>query len=74
MRYRQNSIVCFFDPKNPRITAYEIHEWIYDLLRLQEDDVCMIHVDGPRRRVFIKFIKNERMQAILRTTQGQLVY
>ena len=25
---RENTLVCVFDPKSPRITAYQIHEWI----------------------------------------------
>jgi hypothetical protein len=71
---RQNTIVCAFDPRSPRITAYQIHEWIYEQLTIQEDTVRMIQIDGPRRRVFIKFVDEEKMQDILRTTQGQLEY
>jgi len=69
-----NTIVRIFDPKSPRITAYQIHEWIHEQLELQEDDVRMIQIDGPRRRVYIKFINDARLQAVLRTTEGQLDY
>jgi hypothetical protein len=34
----------------------------------------MVQVDGPRRRVFIKFVNNERKQEVIRTTQGQLEF
>jgi hypothetical protein len=71
---RQNTIVCVFDPKSPRITAYQIHEWIYEQLKLRDQDVRMIQVDGQRRRVYIKFFDNERMQTVLRTLLGQLEY
>ena len=34
----------------------------------------MVQVDGPRRRVCIKFVNNERMQEVIRTTRGQLEF
>ena len=60
--------------RNPRITAFNIHEWIHAQLRLQEDDIRMIQIDGPRRRVYIKFVSAERMQSILQNIQGQQEY
>jgi hypothetical protein len=56
---RKNLIVSVSDPRSPRITAFQIHEWIYDQMKLQEDDVTMIQIDGPRRRVYIKFVNEE---------------
>lgn len=43
---RQNAIVCVFDPKSPRISAFQIHERINETLRLQESDIRMIQMDG----------------------------
>jgi len=40
---RQTTIVCIFDPKIPRITAYHIHEWIHEKLKLLENEVRMVH-------------------------------
>jgi hypothetical protein len=60
--------------QSPRITAYNIHEWIYTQLRLLEDDIRMIQIDGPRRRVYIKFVSAERMQSILLDIHGQQEY
>ena len=74
MSDRQNTIVCCFDPRSPRITAYHIHEWIHDNLHLAEDDVRMIQIDGPRRRVYIKFTSGERMQSVLQDCNGQLEF
>jgi hypothetical protein len=74
MGERQNTIVCIFDTKSPRITAFNIHEWIYEQLRLQEDDILMIQVDGPRRRVYVKFTTGERLQTVFRTIQGRQEY
>ena len=50
---RQNTIVCIFDHKSPRITAYQTHEWLHEAMHLQEDDVRMIQIEGPQRRVYI---------------------
>ena len=70
---RQNTLVFIFDQRSPRITAYQIHEWLYEQLRLQEDEI-MIQIEGPRRRVYIKFVTNEKMQTVLRSTAGQLEF
>jgi len=45
---RQHTIVGIFDPKSPRITAYHIHEWLHEALRLQEDDIRKIQIDGAQ--------------------------
>jgi hypothetical protein len=34
----------------------------------------MIQVDGPRRRVYIKFVTSEKMQTVLRSTAGLLEF
>jgi hypothetical protein len=71
---RQNTIVCSFEPRSPRITASHIHEWIYEKLRLDEEDTRMIQIDGTRRQVFIKFTNSTRMQRVLNETKGQLEF
>jgi len=45
----QNTIVCTFDPTSPRISAFDIHEWIHETLRISEQKVSMIQIDGPKR-------------------------
>jgi len=55
MSDRMNTLVCIFDPSSPTISAYNIHDCIHEALRLMEEDIQVIQVDGPRRRVFIKF-------------------
>ena len=74
MAERHNTIVCSFDPANPRITAWDIDEWIYVSLKIQDYDVQMIQIDRVRRQVFIKLIDNEKVMAILRETAGQVEY
>jgi hypothetical protein len=70
---RQNTIVCCFNPRSPRITAFHIHEWIYEKLRLDEEDIRMIQIDGTRQ-VFIKFTNSTRMQSVQSETKGQLEF
>jgi hypothetical protein len=70
----QNTLVFIFDPRIPKITAYHIREWLYEQLRLREDEIRMIQVEGPRRRVFIKFVTNKQMQTVLRARKRQLEY
>jgi hypothetical protein len=56
MGERQNTLVCTFDPQSPRISAFEIHEWIHEQLRVDETAVTMVQIDGPRRQIYINFV------------------
>ena len=55
MSEQQNTAVCSFDPKSPRISVLDIHEWIFVQLHLPENVVTMVQIDGTRRQVYIKF-------------------
>ena len=68
---RQSTIVCAFDQRSSRASVYDIHEWVYETLHLQEHEVVMIQIDGPSRHVYIKFSDPQRMQAILTATKWQ---
>jgi len=70
MEERQNTIGCAFDPSIPRITAHQIHDWIYESLRLTESDIRMIQIDVPRRRVYMKFHSSDRPYSVLQATEG----
>jgi hypothetical protein len=74
MNNRQHTIVCIFDTWSPKITALQVHEWIYHHLQLPEDEVRMIQINGPGRCVFIKFNNEAQAQNILQSTSGQMVY
>ena len=71
MAERHNTVVCTFDPSSPRIMAHDIHEWIYATLRLPEQKVTMIQIDGIKRQVFIKLLDNESVHALLSETGVQ---
>jgi len=60
--------------RSPRISTYHIHEWIHDNLHLEEEDIRTLQIDGPRRRVYIKFHSDLRLQAILHDTNGRLEF
>ena len=47
MGERQNTTVCAFDLKSPRVSAYEIHEWIHEQLKLEDNEFLMEQIDGP---------------------------
>ena len=74
MNDRLNTIVCVFDPRSPRISAFNIHEWIHDNMRLAEVDIRAIQVDWPRLRVYIKFTREDQMKDILQSTNGLLEF
>jgi hypothetical protein len=74
MTERLNTLVCTFDPASPRITAYDIHEWIYATLRLPDSDVNMIQIDGIKRQVFIKMTNIDKVQAVINVTGGEIDY
>ena len=68
---RTNTLVCCFDPRSPRISAYDIHEWIHETMCLQEDEVAMVQIDGAKRRVYVKLHEYQRMCDILASTNGE---
>jgi hypothetical protein len=70
MAERQNTLTCVFDQKSPRVSAFEIHEWIYDQLRVPEQEVQMLQIDGPRRQVFIKMKQCNKLHIIMQETNG----
>jgi len=74
MAERLNMVVCTFDPASPRLTAYDIHEWLHAELRIQESQVSMIQIDGIKRQVFIKMVDKDSMHAVVRDTCGRAKY
>jgi len=74
MSDRQNTIVCCFDPKIPRITAFQIYDWIHEKLSLEEEDILMIQIDGTRAQVFIKFANGGSMLDVINDTKVQQEY
>jgi hypothetical protein len=70
MEDRKHTLVCSFDPKSPRMSAFELHEWIYEQLQVDDEKVTMVQIDGPKRQVFIKFSNHTYAQSIVQRTTG----
>ena len=67
-------MVCIFDPTSPRISAYEIHEWIHEQIQISEQSLTMIQIDGIKRCVFMNFVNDTYIQNILQSTNGSVEY
>jgi len=74
MSEQQNTAVCSFDPKSPRISVLDIHEWIFEQLHVPENVVTMVQIDGTRRQVYIKLTDFQYMRDLLHSTTGQSEY
>jgi len=72
MAERHNTVVCSFDPSNPRIRW--VDEWIYASVRLLEPKATIIQIGGIKRQVYIKIVDRDSVLAILRETGGQAEY
>jgi hypothetical protein len=65
MSERRNAVVCSFDLAGPRMTACDVHDWIFLVLRLPEDEVWMIQIDGTKRQFFIKLADQQVVMNLL---------
>jgi hypothetical protein len=74
MGERVNNLVCTFDPQSPRTSAFHVHEWVHHKLGLQEDDIRALTIDGSKRKVYLKFVSEEKLYSVLRATGGALDY
>jgi hypothetical protein len=71
MTIRQNTLVCSFDRRYPRLSAYEIHEWAGTTLNLQVQDVLMLQIDGAQRQVYVKLCEYQKLLDILESTNEE---
>jgi hypothetical protein len=74
MSGRQNKIVCSFDQRGPRLSAFEIHEWIGETMALNEDEILLVQVDGTKRQAFIKFREYTKMNDICNPFRVEQLY
>ena len=74
MGERRTMTVCALDFKSPRISAFDIHEYIYAQTGLDENEISVVQIDLPKRHVYIKFRDNNRLQDVLHFTGGQVEY
>ena len=69
----QKTTLGAFDLKSKRISAYDIHEWIYAELRLEYTEVLMVQTGGRKRRVYKTETTTDYKQ-VLHLTGGQVEY
>jgi hypothetical protein len=74
MTDRNNTLVYTFDPKSPRINAYQIHEWLHATAHLREEDVSVIQIDGPLRKVYVKFVTKDIMMRVFKATPSDMEF
>jgi hypothetical protein len=70
----KQTIVCIFDIHSPRISAFDIYEWIYEQLHVDQETLTMIQIDGIQRHVYLKFVEDKYVTEILQASKGQLEY
>ena len=70
---RKDTVVYTFDKESPTISTFDIHEWIYNHLILDENEVKIIQIDGPKRQVCVKFVLAHKLKALLDRTQGTVI-
>jgi hypothetical protein len=69
-----NTHVCTFEKESPRLTAYVIHDWISDFLKVEESDISIIQIDEPKRQAHIKIVAAQRPMDILNEMNGSMQY
>jgi hypothetical protein len=60
--------------RSPKISAFDLHEWIYSTIKIPDYEIRIIQKDGPIRRVYIKFVSDEKMNTHIQNIQGSHEY
>jgi len=71
---RQNTLVFSFEKQSPRVNAFQIHEWLAETVRIHKDEVHVIQINGPLRKVYVKFITTENMMRVFQPIQSDLPF
>ncbi|KAJ4438142.1 hypothetical protein ANN_14081 [Periplaneta americana] len=71
---KQTLVITFTEHDIPRPEPYLLHEWIYEDLRLMEEQLEMIELNGVARQIFIKCISTDIVEEILERTKDELSF
>jgi hypothetical protein len=74
MMERRLTVVCCFDLASPRITAHDIHEWVFSILQIPEHSVQIVQIEGIKRHVYFKLAGADSVHILLQDTGGQAEY
>jgi hypothetical protein len=59
---------------SPTISAFDIHEWLYEQLHIDENTLTMIQIDGIKRHLYLKFVEDKHVIDTIQASNGQLEY
>ena len=62
---RKNTVEFRFERDKERPTAYEVHDWLFNVIKIQEDQVEAVQLDGIKNSVFVKFVTEGQMDRVL---------
>jgi hypothetical protein len=68
----QNTTMCCFDTRCPLNTAFEVHEWIYNVLMLEKTETLMVQMDGHGARFTLSVGFRFLLEGILSRTCEQV--
>ncbi|KAJ4440782.1 hypothetical protein ANN_10628 [Periplaneta americana] len=71
---KQTLVISFTEQDIPRREPYLLHKWIYEDLRLMEEQLEMIQLNAVTRQVFIKCTSTNIAEEILERTKGELSF
>lgn len=66
--------LCYFEKASPRITVYEMHEYIQDKLEVEKENIQIIQSDRTKRQVYVKFYTAHKVNEFLNRTNGHMYY
>jgi len=62
------------DLGRPDISAQVIHKWIFAQMFITQQDITMVHINGPKDQAYIKFQDIRHTEDVLKLTRGQVEY
>jgi hypothetical protein len=70
MYEQKQTMACIFEASAPRVTAYDVHEWVSDTLQVSEESVISILIDNQHKTIYIKLVEQQCIDALVTRTSG----
>lgn len=68
---RENNIQCEFDRSVSRPTPFEIHEWLFNELKLTDNDILGLQLDSFLNSLFLKLPTMDMCDALVAFNNGE---